>query len=66
MKKPIIYSAVIDNFKKKYSQLDPDGPIVWKRVMDMNDRSLRQDYYWVVLKANGTMREDSSILPSFK
>ncbi|MCL9770890.1 formate--tetrahydrofolate ligase [Flavobacterium sp. HXWNR69] len=55
-----LLSAVIDNNlqNKKYSlNLDPKS-IAWKRVMDMNDRSLRQIIIGVGAKANGTMRED--------
>lgn len=55
-----LLSAVIDNNLQntKYSlNLDPKA-IAWKRVMDMNDRSLRQIIIGVGAKANGTMRED--------
>ncbi|RAR75533.1 formate--tetrahydrofolate ligase [Flavobacterium aciduliphilum] len=55
-----LLSAVIDNNLQnpKYSlNLDPKS-IAWKRVMDMNDRSLRQIIIGVGTKANGTMRED--------
>ncbi|CAM3929458.1 formate--tetrahydrofolate ligase [Flavobacterium cucumis] len=55
-----LLSAVIDNNlqNSKYSlNLDPKS-IAWKRVMDMNDRSLRQIIIGVGAKANGTMRED--------
>ena len=55
-----LFSAVIDNNLQnpKYSlNLDPKS-IAWKRVMDMNDRSLRQIIIGVGAKANGTMRED--------
>ena len=55
-----LLSAVIDNNLQnpKYSlNLDPRS-IAWKRVMDMNDRSLRQIIIGVGAKANGTMRED--------
>lgn len=55
-----LLSAVIDNNiqNPKYSlNLDPKS-IAWKRVMDMNDRSLRQIIIGVGAKANGTMRED--------
>lgn len=55
-----LLSAVIDNNLQnpKYSlNLDPKS-ISWKRVMDMNDRSLRQIIIGVGSKANGTMRED--------
>jgi formate--tetrahydrofolate ligase len=55
-----LLSAVIDNNLQnpKFSlNLDPKS-IAWKRVMDMNDRSLRQIIIGVGAKANGTMRED--------
>ena len=55
-----LLSAVIDNNLQntKYSlNIDPKT-IAWKRVMDMNDRSLRQIIIGVGSKANGTMRED--------
>lgn len=55
-----LLSAVIDNNlqnTKKSLNLDPKS-IAWKRVMDMNDRSLRQIIIGVGAKANGTMRED--------
>ena len=55
-----LLSAVIDNNlqNKNYSLgLDPKS-IAWKRVMDMNDRSLRQIIVGVGAKSNGTMRED--------
>jgi formate--tetrahydrofolate ligase len=55
-----LLSAVIDNNLQntKYSlNLDPKS-IAWKRVMDMNDRSLRQIIIGFGAKANGTMRED--------
>lgn len=55
-----LLSAVIDNNLQNanYSlNLDPKS-IAWKRVMDMNDRSLRQIIVGVGAKTNGTMRED--------
>jgi len=55
-----LLSAVIDNNLQntKHSlNLDPKS-IAWKRVMDMNDRSLRQIIIGVGAKGNGTMRED--------
>ncbi len=55
-----LLSAVIDNNLQnpKFSlNLDPKS-IAWKRVMDMNDRSLRQIIIGVGAKANGMMRED--------
>ncbi|WP_282788086.1 formate--tetrahydrofolate ligase [Flavobacterium croceum] len=55
-----LLSAVIDNNLQnpKYSlHIDPKS-IAWKRVMDMNDRALRQIIIGVGAKGNGTMRED--------
>lgn len=55
-----LLSAVIDNNlqNNKHSlNIDPKS-IAWKRVMDMNDRSLRQIIIGVGSKANGTLRED--------
>lgn len=55
-----LLSAVIDNNLQnpKYSlHIDPKS-IAWKRVMDMNDRTLRQIIIGVGAKGNGTMRED--------
>lgn len=55
-----LLSALIDNNLQntKHSlNLDP-RTIAWKRVMDMNDRSLRQIIVGVGGKANGVMRED--------
>jgi formate--tetrahydrofolate ligase len=55
-----LLSAVIDNTLQNTNSslhLDPKS-IAWKRVMDMNDRSLRHIIIGVGAKANGTMRED--------
>jgi len=55
-----LLSAVIDNNLQniKFSlNLDPKS-IAWKRVIDMNDRSLRQIIIGTGAKSNGTMRED--------
>jgi len=55
-----LLSAIIDNNLQnpKFSlNLDPKS-IAWKRVMDMNDRALRQIIIGVGAKANGMMRED--------
>ena len=55
-----LLSAVIDNAlqnPKSELNLDPKS-IAWKRVMDMNDRSLRQIIVGVGSKGNGVMRED--------
>lgn len=55
-----LLSAVIDNNiqNHKYTlNLDP-RTIAWKRVMDMNDRALRQIVIGVGGKTNGMIRED--------
>jgi len=55
-----LLSAIIDNNLQnpKFSlNLDPKS-IAWKRVMDMNDRAIRQIIIGVGAKANGMMRED--------
>lgn len=55
-----LLAAVIDNIlqqPKHPIQLDP-RTITWKRVMDMNDRSLREIIIGVGGTANGVMRSD--------
>lgn len=55
-----LLSALIDNniqSKSKSLGIDP-RTIVWKRVMDMNDRSLRQIVIGLGGTANGIPRED--------
>ncbi|MBK8624437.1 MAG: formate--tetrahydrofolate ligase [Saprospiraceae bacterium] len=55
-----LLSALIDNNiqNKQYSlNIDP-RTVAWKRVMDMNDRALRQIIIGMGGKANGIMRED--------
>lgn len=55
-----LLSAVIDNNLQNPTHslgLDP-RTIAWKRVMDMNDRSLRQIIIGVGGKANGVLREE--------
>lgn len=55
-----LLSAVIDNHlqnKKSTLRLDP-RTVVWKRVMDMNDRALRQIVVGLGGKGNGVPRED--------
>lgn len=53
-----LISAVVDNhiFRQKEPQLDP-RQIVWNRVMDMNDRSLRKIVIGLGGKRNGFPRE---------
>ncbi|MCZ2442190.1 MAG: formate--tetrahydrofolate ligase [Flavobacteriales bacterium] len=55
-----LLSALIDNniqSKSKSLSIDP-RTIVWKRVMDMNDRALRQIVIGLGGTANGVPRED--------
>ncbi len=55
-----LLSAIIDNtlhHRNNPLQLDP-RTIVWKRVMDMNDRALRQIVIGLGGPANGVPRED--------
>ena len=55
-----LLSALIDNNlqdRKRSLGIDP-RTIVWKRVMDMNDRSLRQILVGLGGKANGIPREE--------
>lgn len=55
-----LLSAMIDNnIQSKTENLNIDPrTVVWKRVMDMNDRSLRQIIVGLGGSANGIMRED--------
>lgn len=55
-----LLSALIDNrLQFKNPDLDIDSrTIQWKRVMDMNDRALRQIVIGLGGKANGIIRED--------
>jgi len=56
-----LLSVIIDNHLHNPSpelNLDPKS-IVWKRVMDMNDRVLRQIIVGVGAKGNGVMREEN-------
>ncbi|MFN5629968.1 MAG: formate--tetrahydrofolate ligase, partial [Bacteroidota bacterium] len=53
-------AAIIDNVLQLEThpiKLDPKS-ILWKRVMDMNDRSLREIIIGVGAKANGVTRQD--------
>jgi formate--tetrahydrofolate ligase len=55
-----LLSALIDNnlqSKNRNLNIDP-RTIVWKRVMDMNDRALRQIVIGLGGTANGVVRED--------
>ncbi len=55
-----LLSALIDNrLQFKNPDLDIDSRTIgWKRVMDMNDRALRQIVIGLGGKANGVIRED--------
>lgn len=53
-------SAIIDNVirnPKHPIKIDPRS-VIWKRVIDMNDRSLREIIIGIGGKANGVMRSD--------
>lgn len=55
-----LLSAIIDNTIYNHQhpvKLDPQA-ILWKRVMDMNDRNLREIIIGVGGKSNGVMRPD--------
>ena len=55
----ILLSAAIDNHIHQGNKLRIDpSRIIWKRVMDINDRSLRQIVVGLGGKANGVTRED--------
>ncbi len=54
-----LLSAMLDNHLHQGNELRIDPKrIVWKRVLDMNDRALRQIVVGLGGKANGMMRED--------
>ncbi len=55
-----LFSAMIDNnIQSKTENLNIDPrTVVWKRVMDMNDRALRKIIVGMGGSANGIMRED--------
>ncbi|MCX7922757.1 MAG: formate--tetrahydrofolate ligase [Clostridia bacterium] len=54
-----LLSAAIDNHIQQGNTLNIDPrQIIWKRAMDMNDRSLRSVVVGLGGKANGTPRED--------
>ena len=55
-----LLAAIIDNIIQTPNhpiRIDP-RTVVWKRVMDLNDRSLREIIIGIGGKANGTMRSD--------
>lgn len=54
-----LLAAMLDNHLQQGNPLHIDSKrIVWKRVMDMNDRVLRQIVVGLGGKGNGVMRED--------
>lgn len=58
-----LLSAMIDNHIHQGNELDIDvNNIVWKRVLDMNDRALRQTVVGLGAKANGVPREDGFMI----
>ena len=59
-----LLSAIIDNhlqYPEAHLQLDPKA-IVWKRVMDMNDRVLRNIVVGLGSKMDGMVREDHFVI----
>jgi len=58
-----LLSAMIDNHIHQGNALDIDvNNIVWKRVLDMNDRALRQTIVGIGPKMNGVPREDGFMI----
>jgi len=58
-----LLAALIDNHIKQGNALNIDTTsIVWKRVMDMNDRSLREIVIGLGGKINGIPRQDSFMI----
>ena len=58
-----LLSAMIDNHIHQGNALDIDvNNIVWKRVLDMNDRALRQTIVGIGPKMNGIPREDGFMI----
>ncbi len=58
-----LLSAMIDNHIHQGNELDIDvANIVWKRVLDMNDRALRQVVVGMGGKINGVPREDGFMI----
>ena len=58
-----LLSAVIDNHFNNGNSLNIDPrQIVWKRVMDMNDRALREVVVGLGGKANGFVRQDGFMI----
>ncbi len=58
-----LLAAMIDNHIKQGNSLNIDTTnIVWKRVMDMNDRALRKTVVGMGGKINGVPREDGFMI----
>lgn len=58
-----LLSAMIDNHIHQGNELDIDvSNIVWKRVLDMNDRALRNTIVALGGKVNGVPREDGFMI----
>ena len=58
-----LLSAMIDNHIHQGNELDIDvSNIVWKRVLDMNDRALRNVVVSLGGKINGVPREDGFMI----
>ncbi len=58
-----LLSAMIDNHIKQGNELDIDTTnIVWKRVMDTNDRALREIVVGMGGKINGVPRQDGFMI----
>ena len=58
-----LLSAMIDNHIHQGNKLDIDvNNIVWKRVVDMNDRALRQTIVGLGGKINGVPRQDGFMI----
>ena len=58
-----LLSAMIDNHIHQGNELDIDvSNIVWKRVLDMNDRALRSTVIALGGKINGVPREDGFMI----
>lgn len=58
-----LLSAAIDNHINQGNALNIDSrQIVWKRVMDMNDRALREVVVGLGGKANGFVRQDGFMI----
>lgn len=58
-----LLSAAIDNHFNQGNALNIDSrQVVWKRVMDMNDRALREVVVGLGGKANGFLRQDGFMI----